>query len=174
MNVAAGKGNRGDRQKPCTPRLLRHAVQLAQEFLTVILVGGVFSRIASRKNTGAASEGIDLQPLYHRGMVEAVPHRDTLPGQAPFLRGAHARGAKGEIAWRIAQAIPAASAADFNKALKAALERGQNAVLLPAAFAADAAALTAAIRDIHFAGAAELFRLQRAGKAVYFRSVKIR
>jgi methylmalonyl-CoA mutase len=98
-------------------------------------------------------EGIDLQPLYHRGMVEAVPHRDTLPGQAPFLRGAHARGAKGEFAWRIAQAIPAASAADFNKALLAALERGQNAVLLPAAFAADADTLVAALKDIHFAGA---------------------
>lgn len=98
-------------------------------------------------------EGIDLQPLYHRGMVESVPHRDTLPGQAPYLRGLHARGAKGETAWRIAQAIPAATAADFNKALLAALARGQNAVLLPAAFAADAAALTAALKEIHFAGA---------------------
>ena len=98
-------------------------------------------------------EGIDLQPLYHRGMVEAVPHRDSLPGQAPFLRGLHARGAKGEIAWRIAQPIPAATPADFNKALLAALARGQNAALLPAAYLADAAALTAALKDIHFAGA---------------------
>ncbi len=98
-------------------------------------------------------EGIAQQPLYHRGMVEAVPHRDTLPGQVPFLRGLHARGAKGDVAWRIAQAIPAASASEFNKTLLAALERGQNAVLLPAAFLADAPTLAAALAGIHFGGA---------------------
>ncbi|MBK8478857.1 MAG: methylmalonyl-CoA mutase [Opitutaceae bacterium] len=106
-----------------------------------------------KKLVTRTAEGIDQQPLYHRGMVEAVPHRDTLPGQAPFLRGLHARGAKGEIAWRVAQPIPAATPADFNKALLAALARGQNAALLPAAYVADAAALTAALKDIHFGGA---------------------
>lgn len=106
-----------------------------------------------KKLVTRTAEGIDQQPLYHRGMVEAVPHRDSLPGQAPFLRGLHARGAKGEIAWRIAQPIPAATPADFNKALLAALARGQNAALLPATYLADSAALTAALQDIHFAGA---------------------
>jgi methylmalonyl-CoA mutase len=106
-----------------------------------------------KKLVTRTAEGIDLQPLYHRGMVEAVPNRESLPGQAPFLRGSHARGAKGEIAWRIAQPIPAASPAEFNKALLAALARGQNAALVPSAYLADAAALTAALKDIHFAGA---------------------
>jgi len=119
-----------------------------------------------KKLVTRTADGIDLQPLYHRGMVEAVPHCDTLPGQAPFLRGAHARGAKGEIAWRIAQAIPAASAADFNKALLAALERGQNAVLLPAAFAADGGALAAALNDIHFAGAPVLAPVGASAAAI--------
>lgn len=98
-------------------------------------------------------EGLDLQPLYHRGMVADVPHRDTLPGQAPFLRGLHARGAKGETAWRIAQPIPAADAADFNRALLAALAGGQNAVVLPAAFAATEAGLAAALKDVDLAAA---------------------
>ena len=98
-------------------------------------------------------EGVDLQPLYHRGSVETVPHRDTLPGQAPFLRGRQARGAKGEIPWRIAQAIAANNAIEFNQALMAALARGQNAVVLPVELLSDAAAVAAALKDVHFGGA---------------------
>ena len=98
-------------------------------------------------------EGVDLQPVYHRGSVETVPHRDALPGQAPFLRGCHARGAKGETPWRIAQAIAAPGPVEFNQALMAALARGQDAVLLPADLLVDAAAFATALKDVHFAGA---------------------
>lgn len=51
---------------------------------------------------------------------------DTLPGQAPFLRGSLPdRGA-----WLVSQELPLPNANDFNEALRHDLERGQTAVNL--------------------------------------------
>jgi len=49
----------------------------------------------------------------------------TLPGQAPFLRGADA-----DNSWLVAQELPYANSEDFNAALRHDLDRGQTAINL--------------------------------------------
>jgi len=53
----------------------------------------------------------------------------TLPGQAPFLRGAQSADRGGET-WLIAQELPFSNVTDFKTALRHDLERGQTAVNL--------------------------------------------
>ncbi|MDS4025460.1 MAG: methylmalonyl-CoA mutase family protein [Candidatus Contendobacter sp.] len=74
-------------------------------------------------------EEIDLQPMYRQEDIANLPHIDTLPGFAPYLRGATPLGyvANG---WDIAQELPYATPAAFNEALRADLTRGQNAINL--------------------------------------------
>lgn len=74
-------------------------------------------------------EGVALQPLYTRRDLAEVPHLHARPGEAPYLRGVRPLGYTA-APWEIAQQIAAASAADFNAALKDALMHGQNAVVL--------------------------------------------
>ncbi|HWA86704.1 MAG TPA: methylmalonyl-CoA mutase family protein, partial [Opitutus sp.] len=74
-------------------------------------------------------EGIALQPVYTRADLAGVPHLETMPGEAPFLRGGRTAG-RGFRPWLIAQEIAAATAADFNRALRADLMAGQNAIVV--------------------------------------------
>lgn len=71
-------------------------------------------------------EGIDLEPIYHG---DAPPPAGSLPGFAPFVRGATASG-HAVRPWGIAQAIPYGSAKDFNTAARHDVERGQTILLL--------------------------------------------
>ncbi|MBA4137455.1 MAG: methylmalonyl-CoA mutase [Opitutus sp.] len=74
-------------------------------------------------------EGIDLQPIYSR-TAEASWDPPASGGELPpFLRGAERRGPR-PSAWLICQAIPGETPAAFNAALRDALDRGQNAVVL--------------------------------------------
>jgi len=70
-------------------------------------------------------EGIDIQPMYFIHDLEGLPQADTLPGQAPFLRGVTASGSVVNP-WSIAQEITLADPADFNQAALIDLGRGQN------------------------------------------------
>ncbi len=54
---------------------------------------------------------------------------DTLPGQAPFLRGSQPAG-RGDRTWLVAQELPLSNVTEFNAALRHDLERGQTAVNL--------------------------------------------
>lgn len=72
-------------------------------------------------------EDIDLQPMYRQEDLEGLPHLDGLPGFAPYLRATTPLGYVGG-SWDVAQEMPYATPAAFNAALKADLERGQNAV----------------------------------------------
>ncbi|HVU24163.1 MAG TPA: methylmalonyl-CoA mutase family protein, partial [Opitutus sp.] len=74
-------------------------------------------------------EGIALQPVYTRGDVVGLPHLETVPGEAPFLRGVWP-AARGFKPWLVAQEIAARTAGDFNHALRADLMAGQNAIVL--------------------------------------------
>ena len=76
----------------------------------------------------ATYEGITLQPLYTQADLAGLP-TDSLPGFPPFLRGSRATGHK-IVSWDVAQAIPAALPAEFNPALRRALENDQTAVVL--------------------------------------------
>ena len=92
-------------------------------------------------------EGTALQPLYTRLDLAGVPDLGAAPGAAPFLRGTAASSAAGRT-WEYCQEIPAATAADFNRALLGALMQGQNSVSLPAKFAADSATAAQALDKV--------------------------
>lgn len=72
-------------------------------------------------------EEITLQPLYWQQDIEGLPHLDSLPGFAPYVRGTAVLGHKGEP-WAIAQELPYSTPAALNEALRADLARGQTAV----------------------------------------------
>ena len=72
-------------------------------------------------------EDIDLQPMYRQEDIEGLPHLDGLPGFAPYLR-ASTPLAYVASSWDVAQEMPYSTPNAFNAALKADLERGQNAV----------------------------------------------
>jgi methylmalonyl-CoA mutase len=74
-------------------------------------------------------EEIDLQPMYRQEDIEGLPHLDSLPGFAPYLRGTSPLGYVAS-SWDVAQELPYATPAAFNQALRADLTRGQNAVNL--------------------------------------------
>ncbi|MEE4376812.1 MAG: methylmalonyl-CoA mutase family protein [Candidatus Competibacteraceae bacterium] len=74
-------------------------------------------------------EGIDLQPLYRQEDVENLPHIGSLPGFAPFVRGTEPLGYKLKP-WDVCQELRYSTAEEFNKALRADMERGQTAVNL--------------------------------------------
>ena len=74
-------------------------------------------------------EGIALQPVYDRKTLEGNSLADTTPGEFPYIRGTAATG-KILNSWEICQALPYPGPAEFNRALKEDLARGQDAILL--------------------------------------------
>lgn len=74
-------------------------------------------------------EGISLQPLYRLEDSQDLPHVGSLPGFAPYTRAAGLLGYVGK-SWQVCQELPYSTADAFNQALRADLERGQNAVNL--------------------------------------------
>ena len=74
-------------------------------------------------------EGIDLQPLYRQADIDNLPCTDSLPGFPPYLRGAEPLGYKLKP-WDVCQELSYRTPGEFNQALRADLERGQNAVNL--------------------------------------------
>lgn len=76
--------------------------------------------------TTPTDEGITLQPLYTAQDIENLPYLDTLPAQFPYLRGTSDQLKP----WLIAQGIAIPSPADFNQALRHALQNGQTAIVL--------------------------------------------
>lgn len=72
-------------------------------------------------------EGIDIQPMYFDEDLDNLAYVDSLPGQAPYLRGITAAGAVRE-SWGIAQEITLADPAECNQALQLDLSRGQNSI----------------------------------------------
>lgn len=78
-------------------------------------------------------EGIALNPLYTRADLPAGLGGDERPGSGSLQRGARALNARGTC--RRLQAIRRGDAEAFNKALRAALMAGQDAVVVPGASA---------------------------------------
>nr|WP_321467498.1 methylmalonyl-CoA mutase family protein [uncultured Desulfobulbus sp.] len=72
-------------------------------------------------------EGIDIQPMYFMQDLEGLPQVDSLPGEAPYMRGTTASGSKVN-SWHIAQEITLADPQDFNQAAQYDLTRGQNSL----------------------------------------------
>jgi len=90
--------------------------------VTRLLKGAPFAK----KMFTRTLEGIQVGSM---ATVGDMPDNDwgvTLPGQAPFVRGASPAGGS----WLVAQEIPIANVSEFNTALRHDLERGQTAVNL--------------------------------------------
>ena len=80
-----------------------------------------------KKMFTATSEGITLKPIYRREDTAELPHVNSLPGFAPFVRGASASGYLKEP-WAVSQEIAFASTSEFNHAARNSIERGLNAL----------------------------------------------
>lgn len=72
-------------------------------------------------------EEIDLKPIYRPEDLEGKVLHKTLPGGAPYLRGAHASGYMGS-SWLIAQECDRSLPETFNETLKNELTRGLTAL----------------------------------------------
>lgn len=80
-----------------------------------------------KKMYSATYDGITLKPIYRREDVANLPHMNSLPGFAPFVRGASASGYVRE-SWDVSQEIAVASPTDFNFAARNSISRGLNAL----------------------------------------------
>ncbi len=76
---------------------------------------------------GKTLEGISLQPIFSKDILEGTPLAKSMPGFDGFIRGTKPEGYK-EQAWEIAQELPEGEPHKFNAAIKADLMRGQNAL----------------------------------------------
>lgn len=72
-------------------------------------------------------EGITLEPIYRREVLDDLPAAAAVPGADGCLRGTKAEGYQTEP-WEIAQELPYGDPAEFNRALLSDLARGQNCV----------------------------------------------
>lgn len=80
-----------------------------------------------KKMFTATYEGITLKPIYRREDMANLPHVNSLPGFAPFVRGASASGYVKEP-WDVSQEIAVASPTEFNFAARNSISRGLNAL----------------------------------------------
>jgi len=72
-------------------------------------------------------EGIKLQPIYRRQDIAGLPHVNSLPGFAPFVRGARVSGYLPQ-SWSISQEIAFANVREFNHAARNSIGRGLTAL----------------------------------------------
>jgi len=72
-------------------------------------------------------EGIDVRPLYTADDLEGIAHLDSLPGEAPFLRGPRATMYAGRP-WTIRQYAGFSTAEASNAFYRKALAAGQQGV----------------------------------------------
>jgi methylmalonyl-CoA mutase len=84
------------------------------------LKGGSFDQ----RMLTATAEGITLRPLYLKQDVASLPHVNSFPGFAPFVRGTSPSGKL----WDISQEINCSSPAEFNHQARNSLASGLSAL----------------------------------------------
>jgi len=88
-----------------------------------LLKGKPFDKVMTEQTP----EGIRLEPIFRKEVLDQLPSSQTLPGFDGYLRGTSAAGYAREP-WEIAQEIPYGLASEFNAAARADLMRGQNSL----------------------------------------------
>ena len=88
-----------------------------------LLKGKPFDKVMTRQTP----EGIRLEPIFRKEVLDGLSAAETLPGFDSYLRGTSASGYKAEP-WEIAQELPYGTPAEFNAAARADLMRGQNSL----------------------------------------------
>jgi methylmalonyl-CoA mutase len=90
-----------------------------------LLKGKPFDKIMTQQTP----EGIRLEPIFRKEVLDGLSATETMPGFDGYLRGTHAAGYQQEP-WEIAQELPYGTPTEFNEAARADLMRGQNAINL--------------------------------------------
>ncbi len=80
-----------------------------------------------KKMFTATYEGLTLKPIYRREDIANLPHVNSFPGFAPFVRGASVSGYV-KKSWDVSQEIAVASPTEFNFAARNSISRGLNAL----------------------------------------------
>ncbi|MEO0509325.1 MAG: methylmalonyl-CoA mutase family protein [Verrucomicrobiota bacterium] len=88
-----------------------------------LLKGAPFDKIMKR----ITPEGILLEPMLWKDVLDRLPAAETLPGFDNYLRGTSAAGYS-EDPWEIAQELPYGTPLEFNRAATSDLMRGQNSL----------------------------------------------
>ncbi len=88
-----------------------------------LLKGAPFDKIMKRMTP----EGIELEPIFWRDVLDTIPAVETIPGFDQYLRGTKASGYTA-APWDIAQELPYGTPMEFNQAALADLMRGQNSL----------------------------------------------
>lgn len=88
-----------------------------------LLKGAPYDKVMTRQTP----EGIRLEPIFWKDVLDGLPATETQPGFDGYLRGTHASGYRVEP-WEIAQELPYGTPAEFNTAARADLMCGQNAL----------------------------------------------
>ncbi|MFP4070033.1 MAG: methylmalonyl-CoA mutase family protein, partial [Opitutales bacterium] len=88
-----------------------------------LLKGKPFDKVMKSRTP----EGIELEPIFWKEVLDELPASRTLPGFDGYLRGTRAAGYR-ENPWEIAQELPYGTPLEFNRAAREDLMRGQNAL----------------------------------------------
>ncbi len=88
-----------------------------------LLKGAPFDKVMKR----STPEGITLEPIFWKDVLDELPASKTLPGFDSYLRGTNAAGYSNEP-WEIAQELPYGTPVEFNRVASADLMRGQNSL----------------------------------------------
>lgn len=88
-----------------------------------LLKGAPFDKVMRRRTP----EGILLEPIFRKEVLNDLPASETRPGFDGFLRGTHAAGYQAK-AWEIAQEMPYGTPQEFNAVALKDLMGGQNAL----------------------------------------------
>jgi len=94
-----------------------------EEAARSLLKGQPLSKITPRR----IREGIPLEPIYSKETLDSLPEVDSRPGMDGSLRGSRLAGYRLQP-WQIAQELPYGPPAEFNRALRADLMKGQDAL----------------------------------------------
>ena len=97
-------------------------------------------------------EGFDLEPMYFPEDLDGIPHLDTLPGEAPFVRGVSSLGHPAEP-WRVSQRLFSENVVLAAGELRRAFEAGQTGseILVNADWSSERAGglHVATVEDLH-------------------------
>ena len=116
-------------EKPSVPagRLLAEFPPVTYEDWRKVVDAELKGAPFEKKMFTTTPEGITLKPIYRREDTAELPHVNSLPGFAPFARGATASGYLKEP-WAVSQEITCASASEFNNEARNSIGRGLNAL----------------------------------------------
>src|SRR6476620_8054512 len=112
---------------PTTGKLLAEFAPATYEDWRKLVEAELKGAPFDKKMLTATYEGITLKPIYRREDTRDLPHVNSFPGFAPFVRGASASGYL-KKAWDVSQEIAVSSPTEFNHAARNYISRGLNAL----------------------------------------------